>query len=82
VIFCEVASNNADETTKLLTSASYCLFKGEKSLTNVQMVNHATYDTIAVPEEKKYRMLRLIDCPMEGAGPCGARMVNHGPPQN
>src|SRR6516165_2298515 len=32
VILCEVASNNADEITKLLTSAAYRLFDGDKTL--------------------------------------------------
>ena len=56
VILCEITSNTADGMTKLLTSASYCLFNGDKPLTKAQMVNHATYNTIAIPEEKKYRL--------------------------
>src|SRR6516164_1187551 len=55
VILCEVTSNNVDEMTKLLASASYCLFNGEKPLKKAQMVNRATYNTIAIPEEKKSR---------------------------
>ena len=56
VILCEVTSNNVEEMTKLLASASYCLFNGEKPLKKAQMVNRATYNTIAIPEEKKYRL--------------------------
>ena len=56
VIVCEVGSNTADEITKLLTSASYCLFDGEKPLTKAQIVNRATWSTIAIPEEKKHRL--------------------------
>ena len=55
VILCEVAANNADEITKLLTSAAYRLFDGDKTLTKAQIVNRATYNTIAIPEEKKSR---------------------------
>jgi len=56
VIVCEVGTNTADEITKLLNSASYCLFDGEKPLTNAQTVNRATWSTIAIPEEKKHRL--------------------------
>jgi hypothetical protein len=52
VILCEVAANNADEITKLLTSAAYRLFDGDKTLTKAQIVNRATYNTIAIPEER------------------------------
>ena len=52
VILCEVAANNADEITKLLTSAAYRLFDGDKPLTKAQVVNRATYNTIAIPEER------------------------------
>jgi FkbM family methyltransferase len=56
VIVCEVGRNTADEITKLLTSASYCLFDSEKPLTKAQVVNRATRNTIAIPEEKKHRL--------------------------
>jgi hypothetical protein len=52
VIVCEVGANTADEITALLTSASYYLFDGEKLLTQAQIVNRATWYTIAIPEEK------------------------------
>jgi FkbM family methyltransferase len=58
VIVCEVGSNTADEVTRLLTSESYCLFDGEKPLGKAQLVNRATRSTIAIPEEKKYRLPR------------------------
>jgi FkbM family methyltransferase len=53
VIICEVGSEAACEITRLLTSASYCLFDGEKSFTRPQMINRATWNTVAIPEEKK-----------------------------
>jgi FkbM family methyltransferase len=56
VIVCEVGTNTADEITELLKSVSYCLFDGEKPLTNAQVVNRATWSTIAIPEEKKHRL--------------------------
>jgi len=56
LIVCEVGSNAADEITKLLTSASYRLFDGGKPLTNAQIVNRATWSTIAIPEEKRHRL--------------------------
>jgi FkbM family methyltransferase len=62
VIVCEVGSNTADEVTRLLTSESYCLFDGEKPLGKAQIVNRATRSTIAIPEEKKYRLPRY-QCP-------------------
>jgi FkbM family methyltransferase len=52
VIICEVGSQSADEVTRLLTSASYCLFDGEKPLNKTQMVCRATWSTIAIPKEK------------------------------
>jgi len=56
LIVCEVGSNTTDEITKLLTSASYRLFDGEKPLMNAQIVNRATWSTIAIPEEKRHRL--------------------------
>jgi len=56
LIVCEVGSKTADEITKLLTSASYRLFDGGKPLTNAQIVNRATWSTIAIPEEKRHRL--------------------------
>ena len=56
LIVCEVGSNTTDEITILLTSASYRLFDGEKPLTNAQIVNRATWSTIAIPEEKRHRL--------------------------
>jgi FkbM family methyltransferase len=52
VIICEVGSQTADEITGVLTSASYCLFDGEKPLDKAQIVDRATWSTIAIPEEK------------------------------
>jgi FkbM family methyltransferase len=52
VIICEVGSETADEITEVLTSASYCLFDGEKPLDKAQIINRATWSTIAIPEEK------------------------------
>src|SRR5262249_1202323 len=51
-IICEVGSQSTDEMTEILTSASYCIFDGEKTLCDAQMVNRATWSTIAIPEEK------------------------------
>lgn len=56
VIVCEVGSNIADEITELLTSASYCLFDGDKSFMKAQVLNRATWNTIAIPEEKMHRL--------------------------
>ena len=52
VIICEVGSQSADEITRILTSASYCIFDGEKTLCHAQIVNRAPWSTIAIPEEK------------------------------
>jgi FkbM family methyltransferase len=60
VIICEVGSETADEITRLLTAASYCLFDGEKEMVCGQSVHHATWNTVAIPEEKRARYLR--DC--------------------
>jgi FkbM family methyltransferase len=52
VIICEVGSQSADEITRILTSASYCIFDGEKTLCHAQIVNRTPWSTIAIPEEK------------------------------
>jgi FkbM family methyltransferase len=59
VIICEVASQSSDEITRLLTGASYRLFDGGKPLRKPQIVDRATWSTIAIPEEKRHR---LEDC--------------------
>ncbi len=60
VIICEVGPKNANEITKLLTSAKYCLFDGEMPLANAQVVNRATWNTIAIPDEKRQRFPRSV----------------------
>jgi FkbM family methyltransferase len=52
VIICEVDSQSSAEITKLLTGASYSLFDGGKDLGKPQVVDRATWSTIAIPEEK------------------------------
>jgi FkbM family methyltransferase len=59
VIICEVGSQSSDEITRLLTGASYSLFDGEKPSRAPQIVDRATWSTIAIPEEKRHR---LEDC--------------------
>ena len=56
VIVCEVGSTPLTKLRDLLTSASYCLFDGEKPLRKAQIVNRATWSTIAIPEEKRHRL--------------------------
>jgi FkbM family methyltransferase len=60
VIICEVGSETADDITKLLHAASYRLFDGEKELFCAQSVHRATWNTVAIPEEKRARYLE--DC--------------------
>jgi len=61
VIVCEVGSQTADEITRILSSASYCLFDGEKPLEKAQMVQRATWSTIAIPEEKASSAFRVAE---------------------
>jgi FkbM family methyltransferase len=61
VIICEVGAQTADEITRILTSASYCLFDGEKPLDKTQIVSRATWSTIAIPEEKASAALRFAE---------------------
>ena len=63
VIICEVGSQSSDEITRLLTCASYHLFDGRKSLEDLQIVDHATWSTIAIPEEKRHR---FDECKLSG----------------
>jgi FkbM family methyltransferase len=56
VIICEVGSRSSEEITRLLTDASYRLFDGEKLLEKPQVVDCATWSTIAIPEEKRHRL--------------------------
>lgn len=61
VIICEVGSQTADLVTRLLTSASYWLFNGDKSFSKASMVSRATWNTVAIPKEKKDRLPRELD---------------------
>jgi hypothetical protein len=47
VIICEVGAQSADEITQILTSASYCILDGEKTLCHAQIVNRAPWSTIS-----------------------------------
>jgi FkbM family methyltransferase len=56
VIISEVGSNTAEEITRILISASYCLFDGEKPFNKGQTINRASWSTVAIPEEKRDRL--------------------------
>jgi FkbM family methyltransferase len=56
VMISEVGSNTADEVTRILTSASYCLFDGDEPLERGRTVSRAKWNTIAIPEEKRDRL--------------------------
>ena len=59
VIICEVGRSRVTKLRELLTCASYRLFDGQKPLRKLQIVDRATWSTIAIPEEKRHR---LEDC--------------------
>jgi len=56
VIICEVGSQSSDEITRLLTCAAYRLFDGRKPLKKQYIIDHATWSTIAIPDEKIHRL--------------------------
>jgi predicted RNA polymerase sigma factor len=56
VILCEVGSQSADQITRILTSASYRLLDGERALNEENVIAHATWSTVAIPEEKINRL--------------------------
>lgn len=53
VVVCEVGDANVNEASILLSNAGYELFDGSKLLTEASKCDHATWNTIAVPREKK-----------------------------
>jgi FkbM family methyltransferase len=57
VIIRRVDSRGSEDITMLLTLTSYCLFDGDKSLNKAKRIDRATWNTIAIPEERKERRL-------------------------
>jgi len=54
VIICEVGSKAADEITELFALASYSLFDGDKPLSGALTIDRASWNTVAVPDEKTH----------------------------
>jgi hypothetical protein len=50
-------TSTREDITMLLTSNSYCLFDGDKSLNKAKRIDRATWNIIAIPEERKERRL-------------------------
>jgi hypothetical protein len=55
VMICRVDSRISDESMKFFTSISYCLFDGDKSLNKAKRIDRASWNTTAIPEERKER---------------------------
>ena len=56
VIVCEVGSNTADEITETFDISIISVVRWRKTVENAQIVNRATWSTIAIPEEKRHRL--------------------------
>ena len=52
VIMCEVGDEQSDELTAIFTECDYKLFDGEKPLSQTSAVSRASWNTIAIPQEK------------------------------
>ena len=52
IIMCEVGDEMSDEITAIFADSGYKLFDGEKPLSRASTVTRASWNTIAIPEEK------------------------------
>ncbi len=52
VIMCEVGDEPSDELTTIFSECDYKLFDGEKPLSATSSVSRASWNTIAIPQEK------------------------------
>lgn len=52
IIMCEVGDEQSDEITAIFVDSGYKLFDGEKPLSASSTVSRASWNTIAIPEEK------------------------------